>query len=150
MKKTIFFVLIMVFSLSASTAFADKKDPKTSPDNLAVPGKTENKLSEEEISRLTRRVEEIRDMDKTEMTGKEKRELRKELKETKENVRRSDGTVVIGVSTLLLLIIILILIFWSLMLTLRSSMVEKLNAVLPLVKGESNTKAEPGKFQLKH
>lgn len=111
MKKTILFVFIMVFTLSASTAFAGNKDPKTSPENLAVPGKTENKLSEEELSRLTRRVEEIRDMDKSEMTGKEKKELRKELKGIKENVRRSDGTVVIGVTTLLLLIIILILIF---------------------------------------
>ena len=101
----------MIFSLSASTAFADNNDPKTSPENLAVPGKTENKLSEEEVARLTKRVEEIRDMDKTEMTGKEKRELRKEVKEIRENVKRSDGTVVIGVTTLLLLIIILILIF---------------------------------------
>lgn len=111
MKKTIFLALVMIFSLSASSVFAVGKDPKTSPDNLAVPGKTENKLSEEEISRLTRRVEVIRDMDKKEMTGKEKKELRKELKEIKENVRRNDGTVVIGVTTLLLIILILVLVF---------------------------------------
>lgn len=111
MKKSILIVLLMIFSLSASTAFATKTNPKNAPDNLAVPGKTENKLSEEEITRLTRRVEEIRDMDKSEMTGKDKRELRKELKEIKENVRKSDGTVVIGVTTLLLIIILVILIF---------------------------------------
>ncbi len=111
MKKTILFALIMIFSLSASTVFAANTDPKTNPDKNALPGKTENKLSEEEIARLTKRVEEIRDMDKSEMSGKEKRELRKEVKEIRENVKRSDGTVVIGVSTLLLLIIILILIF---------------------------------------
>jgi hypothetical protein len=109
MKRTIFFVLIMIFSLSASTAFADKTDPKTAPDNLAVPDKTENKLSEEEISRLTRRVEEIRDMDKTDLTVKEKRELKKELKGIKENVRNSGGAVYIGVGTLILIIILVIL-----------------------------------------
>jgi hypothetical protein len=110
MKKSILFAFIMIFSLSASTVFAANTDSKTNPDKT-LPNKTENKLSEEEIARLTKRVEEIRDMDKTEMTGKEKRELKKEVKEIKENVRRNDGTVVIGVSTLLLLIIILILIF---------------------------------------
>jgi hypothetical protein len=111
MKKTIFLALAMIISLSASTVFANEKDPKSSPENLVIPSKTENKLSEEEVNRLTRRVEEIRDMDKSEMTGKEKKEIRKELKETKENVRRNDGTVVIGVGTLLLIIIILILVF---------------------------------------
>lgn len=109
MKKSILFVFIMIMSLGASTVFAARTDPKSSSDKLAVPGKTENKLSEEELSRLTKRVEEIRDMDKTTMTGKEKRELRKELKGIKENVRRNDGTVVIGVTTLILIIILVIL-----------------------------------------
>jgi hypothetical protein len=109
MKKSILFVFIMIMSLGASTLFAARTDPKSSPDKLIVPNKTENKLSEEELSRLTKRVEEIRDMDKTTMTGKEKREMRKELKDIKENVRKNDGTVVIGVTTLLLIIILVIL-----------------------------------------
>jgi len=109
MKKSILVVFIMIMSLGASTLFAARTDPKSSSDKLAVPGKTENKLSEEELSRLTRRVEEIRDMDKTTMTGKEKRDLRKENKGIKENVRRNDGTVVIGVTTLILIIILVIL-----------------------------------------
>jgi hypothetical protein len=109
MKKSILFVFIMIMSLGASTLYAARTDLKSSTEKNAVPNKTENKLSEEELSRLTRRVEEIRDMDKTTMTGKEKRELRKELKGIKENVRRNDGTVVIGVTTLLLIIILVIL-----------------------------------------
>lgn len=99
----------MILSLGASTVFAERTDTKSSSDKLAVPNSTENKLSEEEISRLTRRVEEIRDMDKTTMTVKEKRELRKELKGIKENVRKSSSTVVIGVGTLILIIILVIL-----------------------------------------
>jgi hypothetical protein len=109
MKKLILFAFIMIMSLGASTVFAARTDTKSSSDKLAGPNKTESKLSEEELSRLTRRVEEIRDMDKTTMNGKEKRNLRKELRSDKENVRRNDGTVVIGVTTLLLIIILVIL-----------------------------------------
>ncbi len=109
MKKTIFIVCLMIFSLSASTAFAIKSDTKRASDYPAVPDKTENKLSDEEISRLTKRVEEIRDLDKKDLTSKEKRELRNELKVMKENLRRSGGYVYIGTGTLILIIILIIL-----------------------------------------
>ena len=109
MKKIILFTFVIIFSLSATTAFAVNSGAKTASDKSAVPVKTENKLSEEELSRLTRRVEEIRDMDKTNMTVKEKRELRKELKAIKENVKR-DGTVIyISAGTLILIIILVII-----------------------------------------
>jgi peptidoglycan hydrolase CwlO-like protein len=108
MKKIILFVFIMIFTLSATTAFANNSDKK-STDKLAVPVKSENKLSEEELSRLTNRVDEIRDMDKTDMTFKEKRELRKELRTIKETVRRDGGYIYIGGSTLLLIIILIII-----------------------------------------
>ena len=98
----------MIFMMSASVAFASKADLKSASDNTAATVKTENKLSEEEMSRLTKRVEEIRAMDKSEMTSVEKRELRKELKGIKENVQK-DGTVTIGVGVLLLIILLIIL-----------------------------------------
>lgn len=109
MKKTIFFVCFIIFSLSASTAFAFSSDPKSSSDSPAVPATTENKLSAEEMSRLTKRVEEIRDMDKTNLTVKERRELKKELKGIKENVRRDNGYIYVGTGTLILIIILVIL-----------------------------------------
>ena len=104
MKKIIFFVSLMLFSLSASTVFASKSDLTN------VPAKKENKLSEEEMSRLKNRVEEIRDMDKTNLTVKEKRELRNELRAIKETVRKDGGYIYIGGSTLLIIILIIILI----------------------------------------
>jgi hypothetical protein len=109
MKKFILFAFLFIFSLGASTVFAANSGPDSKKDNLVVPDKKENKLSDEEMSRLTRRVEEIRDMDKTNMTVKEKRELKKELKGIKENVRRSGGVVYIGAGTLVLIIILVIL-----------------------------------------
>jgi hypothetical protein len=106
MKKLLLFVFVTIFSLSTLTSFAGIE---SNTKNLAVPDKTENKLSSEEISRLTNRVEEIRDMDKTDMTAKEKRDLRKELTTIKKNVKRSGGYVYIGGSTLLLIILLIIL-----------------------------------------
>ena len=106
MKKTLFFAIVMIFALSAPS-FASES--KSASELKAVPAKTENKLSEEELSRLTRRVEEIRDMDKTNMTVKEKRELRKELKAIKENVKRDGSVIYISAGTLVLIIILVIL-----------------------------------------
>jgi len=105
MKKTIFIALMMIFTLGATTTFANKTDLKSN-----APVATENKLSTEEVTRLNNRVEEIRKMDKSDMTVTEKRELRKESKSIKSNVRKDGEVIYIGGSTLLLIIIIIILI----------------------------------------
>lgn len=109
MKKLLFFVIVMIFTMSATMAFAVNNDLKSDGGKPAVPAKTENKLSEAEINRLSKRVEEIRDMDKSEMNASERSELRKELKEIKKNVKNSGGTIYIGGATLILLIILIIL-----------------------------------------
>jgi hypothetical protein len=105
MKKTIFIALMMIFTLGVTTTFASKTNLKSN-----APVATENKLSTEEVNRLNNRVEEIRKMDKSDMTVTEKRELRKESKSIKENVRRNGEVIYIGGSTLLLIIIIIILV----------------------------------------
>ena len=109
MRKTIFIGILMIFTLSSTMAFAGKTNLKSS-DNSAVVVKTENKLSAEEVALLKTRVEAIRDMDKTNMTVTEKRELRKELKGIKENVRKSGEVIYISGGTILLIILIIILI----------------------------------------
>jgi hypothetical protein len=109
MKKAIFFVIVMVFTLSSTIAFAGKKDKTADADKLAVPVKTENKLTDEEIDRITKRVEEIRKMDKKDLTAEEKSELKSELKEMKKDVKKSGGTVYIGGATLVLIIILVLL-----------------------------------------
>ena len=109
MKKSILFTIVMFFALSASMAFAGNTNLKPGSEEPAIPTRTENNLSAEELSRLTRRVEEIRDMDKSEMNSKERKELRKELKETEKYVKKAGGTIYIGGATLLLIIILIIL-----------------------------------------
>lgn len=103
MKTKLFFVFLMVFTLSAPTTFAAKSK------KLANADKVENKLSEEEVARLTNRVEEIRDMDKSDLTVTEKRELRKELKTTKENLRRDGGYIYVSVATVALIVLLVLL-----------------------------------------
>jgi hypothetical protein len=109
MKRIIFFVIVAIFSLSATTAFAGKSDRNSDAVKSAVPVTTENKLSDAEIDRITKRVEEIRKMDKTDLTSAEKSELKSELKVMKENVKKANGTIYIGGATLLLIIILVLL-----------------------------------------
>ena len=97
----------MIFSLGMSSAYAAELNKNEKKD--ALPEKTENKLSDEELSRLTKRVEEIRDMDKSDLTAKEKKELRKELKGIRETVKADGGYIYIGAGTLLVIILLLIL-----------------------------------------
>ncbi len=110
MKKINFLVLLMIFSMSATTAFAFTSNPEPTTENLIAPAKTEKNLSEEEVNHLINRVEEIRDMDKSNLTSIEKRELRKELKAIKKNVRENGGYVYIGAGSLIIIILLIILI----------------------------------------
>ena len=109
MKKSIFYVIVLIFTMSSTFAFANKADRKSNSGNSAVPAATENKLSEVEISRLTNRVEEIRNLDKTDMSLREKNELKRELRDIKKNVEKSGGTVYIGGAALVLIILLIIL-----------------------------------------
>ena len=105
MKKTILFALLTIFSLSAAPTFAAKSSTNTT----AVPAATENKLTEEEISNYRARVEEIRGMDKSEMTVSEKKELKNELKDIKETMRRDGVYFYVGGSVLLIILILILI-----------------------------------------
>lgn len=101
MKKTNLLALIMFMTLSATPLFAAKSN------NSETTTEMESSLTKEEVSTLTSRVEEIRDMDKSELSATEKSDLKNELKDIKETMK-SDPYIYIGGSTLLILIILLI------------------------------------------
>ena len=104
MKKTIFIALLAIFSLGTAPAFAaSAKATETTTE-------ANNKLTAEEVTALTTRVEEIRDMDKSTMTLSEKSELKSELKEIKATMKSSDPYIYIGGSSLIILIIVLIIV----------------------------------------
>ena len=118
MKKTIFIASLAIFSLSATTTFAILKEQPVTLTHLQkslkklVEASTENatevRLTTEEINDYKTRVEEIRDMDKSEMSSLEKKELKSELKDIKATMR-SQPYIYIGGTTLLLIILLLIL-----------------------------------------
>lgn len=101
MKKTIFIALLAIFLLSATTAFASNKSANSNA--------TEVRLTTEEMENYKSRVEEIRDMDKSEMSSLEKMELKSELKDIKATIKSQGPYIYIGGSTLLLIIILLII-----------------------------------------
>jgi len=109
MKKVVYFVMVAIFTLSATMVFAGNPDRNSEAEKPAVHVKNENKLSDEEIDRITKRVKEIRKMDKSDLTSEEKSELKSELKDMKEDVKKVGGGIYIGGAALILIIILIIL-----------------------------------------
>jgi hypothetical protein len=108
MKKIFYFTLALVFSLSATTLSA--KSEKDAAEDKALPEEMENYLTDEQVELLTTRVEEIRDMDKSDLSAEEKRELRHELKDIKKELQRGGGYVYLSVGTLIVILLILLLV----------------------------------------
>jgi Skp family chaperone for outer membrane proteins len=99
--------MLLLFALNVPLVISASESKSVTS---TAPVRTENKMSEEEAARLTKRIEEIRAMDKSNLTASEKRELRKEVKGIKEKVKRDGGYIYIGAGTLLVIILILLLI----------------------------------------
>lgn len=105
MRKTIFIAILMIFTVGIMTAVAGNSGPKAT-----APVTTENKLSVEEINRLTSRVKEIRDMDKSKLTKAERLQLKNEVKEIKEAVKADGGYIYIsGIALVLIILLVIIL-----------------------------------------
>jgi hypothetical protein len=101
MKKLIYsFLLIFVLGLSVNTVSAATVKDK-------VEMTTEQKV---QLEKITNRVEEIRAMDKSNMSRAEKRELRKELRTMKKEARAMGGGVYLSVGAIIIIILLLILI----------------------------------------
>jgi hypothetical protein len=108
MKKFILIAFLVIFSLSAFTITPDLKSKSENP---AVPAKQENKMSDEEINSLTRRVEEIHNRDKSKQTvivSDGHRSRRGHDGMNRDN-RRSGGYVFVGGGAVILLIILIII-----------------------------------------
>ena len=101
MKKLIYsFALIFMLGLSVNTVSA-----ATTKDKVEMT--SEQKAL---VEKITNRVEEIKAMDKSNMSRAEKKELRKELKEMKQQARAAGGGVYLSVGAIIIIILLLILI----------------------------------------
>lgn len=101
MKKLIYsFALIFMLGISVNTVSA-----ATTKDKVEMTA--EQKV---QLEKITNRVEEIRAMDKSNLSRSEKKELRKELREMKHQARAMGGGIYLSVGAIIIIILLLILI----------------------------------------
>lgn len=98
-RTTSLFVL-MAIALPATAAAIVPESP-TAKD----PVKTENVR----VQQLTQRLEEIRAMDKSELTRMEKKNLRKEVRGMKKEMKELKGGVYLSVGAIIIVVLLLIL-----------------------------------------
>jgi hypothetical protein len=104
MKKLIYsLALVLMLSISANTVMAADRIEKAKVEMSAE--------QRAQFEKITNRVEEIRNMDKSHLSRAEKKELRKELKEMKNQARAiGGGGVYLSVGAIIIIILVLILI----------------------------------------
>ncbi len=103
MKKFTFYLMMMVLSLSfiPTQMMASSTEPVT-----AVKNKKEVPA---EVKVLLSRLEEIKDMDKSALTRVERKELRKEVRAIKAELRSTGNGIYLSVGAIIIVILLLIL-----------------------------------------
>ncbi len=99
MKKQIYLLLTAILLASSSVMANDVK---------SKPALTENQTAR--VAEITRRVEEIKNMDRSNLSRVERKALRNELLEMKKEVKATNGGVYLSVGAIIIILLILILI----------------------------------------
>ncbi|MDI6046979.1 hypothetical protein [Flavobacterium yafengii] len=103
MKKVTFYLMMMVLSLSVVPAqmLAAEKNPTSVSNNpKEVPA---------EVKVLLNRLDEIKAMDKSSLNSSEKKELRKEVRAIKAELKSTGNGVYLSVGAIIIVILLLIL-----------------------------------------
>lgn len=104
MKKITFYLMMMVMSLSIvpNQVFASEKNPSITATNppKEVPA---------EVKVMLNRLDEIKAMDKSELSSVEKKELRKEVRTIKKELKASGNGIYLSVGAIIIVILLLIL-----------------------------------------
>jgi hypothetical protein len=99
MKQTRLYLMIMMLSLGTfTTVSASEKNPTTAAKEIPA-----------EIRVMLNRLEEIKDMDKSDMNRAEKKELRKEVRAINTEIRSSGNGIYISVSAIIIILLLIIL-----------------------------------------
>ena len=105
MKKTFSIALFLMLITSVPATYA-------APGNDPVKERVANMTTEEKKARaeeIKKRVYEIRDMDKSDLSREDRKALRKELREMKKEARAIQG-IYLSVGAIIIIILLLILI----------------------------------------
>ena len=111
MKKK--FYLLATTMLLCLAAFNSKAATVTDNNNAATKEAAANMTPEQKEARLEEintRVQEIKAMDKSQLTREDRRELRAELKSMKKESRAMGGGIYLSVGAIIIIILVLILI----------------------------------------
>jgi hypothetical protein len=109
MKKLAFYMataLLLIFLVPTQVKAGPGADPVT---NAAIETVDTDEALAAEAEVLIARLEEINEMDKSDLTRAEKRELRKEVRQIDKTLTLSGGGVYLSVGALILVILLLIL-----------------------------------------
>jgi hypothetical protein len=94
-------LFILSLTVLPSIALANTPDPAAVKPTTEVPA---------EVQRMYDRLEEIKAMDKSEMTRAEKKELRKEVRAIKSDLKASgNGGIYLSVGAIIIIVLLLIL-----------------------------------------
>ncbi len=103
MKKLSFYLMMMALSLGAfpTTMFAAENNvPAPTSEPKEIPAEIQVKLN---------RLEEIKAMDRSSLNSSEKKELRKEVREIKSDLKASGNGVYFSVGAIIIILLLLIL-----------------------------------------
>ena len=113
MKKNLLIALLVIFtgSISVPASAGKAEDKKLNSTAVASPESNESvkKLSDEEINCLVSRLDEIRDMDRKQLSRADKKALKQEVKDIKEILKEQDYVIYVSLTALLLILLLIIL-----------------------------------------
>ena len=92
--------MVMIFLSVITPTFAVVVDPVASTPATETP--------EAKVARLQQRIEEIKSMDKSKLSKAERKALRKEVKNMRDEVKAVSGGIYIGLGALLVILILLL------------------------------------------
>lgn len=104
MKKiTLYFLtIIALLSFTPMSSMAN-------PEKSTIPTEKVEKVESAEAQVMISRLEEIKSMDKSNMSSKEKKALRKEVRSIKKSLAELNGGVYLSVGAIIIIVLLLIL-----------------------------------------
>lgn len=102
MKKFVLSLLLTIaMTIVPNTSLASEKMPKPiTPAPTEIPA---------EIQVMLNRLEEIKDMDKSDLKRSDRKELRKELREIKKEIKAKGGGLYLSVGAIIIILLIIII-----------------------------------------
>ena len=107
MKKIISFLLMLFLAAGLQTTNANIVSLRNSSEIVCV--KNSKDIKDEKTQKLLARLNEIKDIDKTQLSLQDKRALRKEVLSIKQALNRESGVIVISATALIIIILLIVL-----------------------------------------